>query len=148
MRIGARLIDGLIVALAVLGVLAILAMLGLHEVDGGVLMEQVPVLVTALIGFGYFVLHEGSGGSTLGKMVLGLRVVGPEGDDPAIDVAAKRNLWLLLGVIPAVGGVLSLIAVIAIIVTVAQSEDNRGWHDKSAGATVVRCVDGASEQAS
>lgn len=126
-RIGARLLDGLIVGIP-LGI--ILGLIGVGSIGFGV--------VSGLIGFGYFVWFESNQGATVGKKILNMRVVGPDGAYPAMDVAAKRNVWMLLGLIPVLGGLLSLIAVIVIIVTISQSEENRGYHDTFAGTAVLR----------
>jgi uncharacterized RDD family membrane protein YckC len=128
-RIGARILDALIVGIP-LGIILALIGLGFGTIGSGV--------VSALIYFGYFVLLETNQGATLGKKILGMRVVGADGGNPPPDVAAKRNLWMLLGIIPVVGGLLSLIAVIAIIVTIVQSPEQRGWHDQFAGSSVLR----------
>lgn len=126
-RIGARLIDGILVGI-VLGII-LFALFGANTVITGV--------ISSLLGFGYFVWLESTQGATLGKKLLSMRVTGPDGGNPATDVAAKRNVWMLLGIIPLVGGFLSLAAVIVIIVTIAQSPDNRGYHDTFAGTSVV-----------
>lgn len=126
-RVGARVLDALIVGIP-LGI--ILGLIGLGSIGFGV--------VSGLVGFGYFVWLESSQGATVGKKILNMHVVGPGGSHPAVDVAAKRNVWMLLGIIPVVGGLLSLIAVIVIIVTISQSEENRGYHDTFAGTAVLR----------
>lgn len=126
-RIGARIIDAILVGIASL-IIAFL-LIAVDSIVAGV--------ITSLLGFGYFVWLESTQGATLGKKLLNMRVVGPDGGNPAMDVAAKRNVWMLLGIIPVVGGALSLVAVIVIIVTIAQSPDNRGYHDTFAGTSVV-----------
>lgn len=126
-RIGARLLDVLLIGIPAS---IILAIVGLGSVGTGV--------VVSLLWFGYFVWFESNQGATVGKKILNMRVVGPDGSYPAVDVAAKRNVWMLAGIIPVVGGLLSLIAVIVIIVTISQSEENRGYHDTFAGTAVLR----------
>lgn len=127
-RIGARLLDVLIVGIPASIILIPLFSLG--ATTAGV--------ITSLLWFGYFVILESTQGATVGKKVLSLRVVGPDGGLPSTEVAAKRNVWMLLGILPFIGGLLSLIAVIVIIVTISQSPENRGYHDTFAGTFVLK----------
>lgn len=126
-RIGARLLDVLLIGIPVS---IILGVIGVGGIGVGV--------IVSLLWFGYFVWLESNQGATVGKKILNLRVVGPDGSHPALDVAAKRNVWMLVGIIPVIGSLLSLIAVIVIIVTISQSEENRGYHDTFAGTFVLR----------
>lgn len=134
-RIGARLLDVLLVGIPASIVLVVtgLAAGGLTGMSG-----YVPSLVYSLLWFGYFVLMESQTGATVGKKLLNLRVVTADGRFPSLEAAAKRNVWMLLGLIPLIGGLLSLAALIAIIVTVSNDPDNRGKHDEFAGTGVVR----------
>lgn len=126
-RIGARLLDVLLVGLPAS---FILNQVGVGGIGSGV--------VLSLLWFGYFVFLESNQGATVGKKLLKLRVAGPDGDNPPLEMAAKRNLWMLAGLIPLVGGLVSLIALVIIVVTIAQNSDNRGLHDTFAGSLVLR----------
>lgn len=135
-RIGARLIDHIIVGVVTAVVIVPLAIgAAVAGQTGGTITTQ--ILGAALI-FGYFVLLEHLRGQTLGKMILNLRVVGPDGQNPDLMTAAKRNAWTLIGLVPLIGWLGSIAAVIFIIVTINQSPERRGWHDQFAGAQVVR----------
>jgi uncharacterized RDD family membrane protein YckC len=127
-RIGARLVDFVLVAIPAAIVLGLL----------GILASAWGSVLASLLYFGYFVWLESSQGATLGKKLLSLRVVGAGEALPSVEVAAKRNVWMLFGLIPIIGPVLSLIAVIVIIVTISSSPDNRGYHDTFAGSRVLR----------
>jgi uncharacterized RDD family membrane protein YckC len=127
-RIGARLVDFVLVAIPAA---ILLGLLGIIDTAWG-------SVVASLLYFGYFVWLESSQGATLGKKLLSLRVVGMDGALPSLEVAAKRNVWMLFGLIPVIGPLLSLIAVIVIIVTISSSPDNRGYHDTFAGSRVLR----------
>lgn len=101
-------------------------------------------LISAAISLGYFAVMEAKLGQTLGKMLIKLRVVGPGGGNPTMEQALKRNAWTALGVIGVIpflgwlGGILSLAAAIAIIVTINNNTATRqGWHDTFAGGTTV-----------
>jgi uncharacterized RDD family membrane protein YckC len=127
-RIGARIIDHLLVAVVAVVLLAIL----------GALQAAWASVLPALLGFGYFVWLESTQGATLGKKLLSLRVVGPDQGLPSAEVSAKRNVWLLFGIIPWIGPLLWLVAVIVIIATISSSPDNRGYHDTFAGSSVLQ----------
>ena len=51
--------------------------------------------------------------------------------------SAIRNVWTLLNIIPFIGGLLLLIAVIVIAVTINGSPTKQGKHDELAGGTQV-----------
>ena len=94
------------------------------------------VLSAALV-IAYFTLAESYFGRTIGKMILGLRTVGPGGGNPSFDAAFSRNAWYLLAVLPYVGGIAEIAAVVSIAVTISRSPANTGWHDIFAGGTRV-----------
>ena len=94
------------------------------------------VLLAAIV-VGYFAVMESSRGQTIGKMVMKLKTEGPDGGNPSLEMAIKRNLWIALGVIPLIGGLAELAAAIYIAVTINQSPTNTGWHDTFAGGTRV-----------
>lgn len=102
--------------------------------DAGDLIAGV---ITTLLGFAYFVWLESTRGQTVGKMALGFRVVGPDGATPSTEVAAKRNAWLLVSLIPFLGGIIQLVIAIVIGVTIGSDSFKRGWHDNFAGGTAV-----------
>jgi len=94
------------------------------------------VLLAAIV-VGYFAVMESSRGQTIGKMVMKLKTEGPDGGNPSLEMAIKRNLWIALGVIPLIGGLAELAAAIYIAVTISQSPTHTGWHDTFAGGTRV-----------
>lgn len=155
-RFLARLIDGVLLGI-VFGILfAVLGALLIREatvnadltVDAGstVLFYVVFGVVLALLQIGYFAVMESSRGQTIGKMLMKLKVVGPDGhSNPTMAEAVKRNIWNgfpILYVIPVIGvllgGLLALVAEIMIAVNIANDhERHQGWHDKFAGGTQV-----------
>lgn len=144
-RFLARLIDGLLlwVVLFVIVVplfvaLSILGSAGSALGGFGFSFGQlVFLLIAALLNIGYFALMESQMGKTVGKMVMGLQTLGPDGNNPTLEEATKRNLWYALGIVPIIGGLLELAAVIYIMVTISQSPQKIGWHDVFAGGTRV-----------
>jgi uncharacterized RDD family membrane protein YckC len=88
---------------------------------------------------------ESSRGQSLGKMALKLHTRGPDGGNPTLEQAVRRNIWAgaaVLAIVPVVGGLigglLELVAVIVIAVTInGDPVARQGWHDKFAGGTRV-----------
>lgn len=128
-RFAARFIDGIIVS--------IIAFIIYLIVGGGTFGQIVLGIVSAVLGFAYFTFLESSRGQTVGKQLLGLRTLGAAGGHPTQAEAAKRNSWLLLNIIPFLGGLLVLIAYIVIAVTINSSPSKQGKHDEFAGGTQV-----------
>ncbi len=80
-----------------------------------------------VLAAGYFVLLHGMGGKTVGKWMLGLRVVGPK----QAPIGFKQAFRRLIGTIvfaPLILGVLWII----------WSRQKRAWHDFFAGTWVIR----------
>jgi uncharacterized RDD family membrane protein YckC len=124
-RFFARLIDGLL-----LGVVGTLLGAAMNYSTAWLILQT-------LLVFGYFVAMDVTQGTTVGKRLLGMRVVGPDGGLPTGGQAAAREAFTLLGVIPFLGGLLSLIAAIVIAVSINSSPSGQGRHDDLAGGTRV-----------
>ena len=137
-RFGARLIDGLVLFIPSF---IIAAIIGGSAGPAGSTQTDVAGffagIVTTFIGFAYYVWLESSRGQTVGKMALGYRVVGPDGANPTPEVAAKRNAWMLLAIVPILGGLAQFVIAIVIGVTINSDPFKRGWHDNFAGGTAV-----------
>jgi uncharacterized RDD family membrane protein YckC len=91
----------------------------------------------AALVFVYFVVLDVAVGTTLGKRLLGLKVIGPQGGRPTGRQAAVREAFTVLGAIPYAGPVLALAAWIVIAVTINSSPTGQGKHDELAGGTQV-----------
>ncbi len=129
MRFFARLIDGVIVGIVGFFVALFTDSLSNIWVTG---------LFTGLLMFIYFVAFEVSQGWTLGKKLLGLRVLGPGGaPKPTLQQSAIRNAFTVLPIVPLFGGLLAFIAIIVIAVTISGSPTKQGKHDQFAGGTQV-----------
>ena len=77
-------------------------------------------------------------GWTPGKKLLGMSVRGPGGvAKPTASQSAIRNLFTLLPIIPFIGGLLGVIAIVVIAVTINNSPTKQGKHDEMAGGTQV-----------
>jgi uncharacterized RDD family membrane protein YckC len=129
LRFAARLIDGIIVNIVAFGIAIAIGSLNNYWVTG---------LFSGLLMFLYFLAFEGTQGWTPGKKLLGLSVRGPGGAaKPDLQQAAIRNVWTLLNIVPFIGGLLTLVAVIVIAVTINGSPTKQGKHDELAGGTQV-----------
>jgi uncharacterized RDD family membrane protein YckC len=139
-RFFARLIDGLLLSFVLSLVILPLFFSDTSLTDsvGGFSASTITAAaLSALLSIGYYTFLESARGQTIGKMVLGLRTIGPDGGNPTVEEAFKRNLWYALGIIPVVGGLAQLGAAILIAVTVSSSPMNVGWHDDFGGGTKV-----------
>jgi uncharacterized RDD family membrane protein YckC len=128
-RFVARLVDGLVLALVFVPLLAA----GALPAEG-----TGAALVVGLGGFVYAAFLDATGG-TLGKRLLRMTVVDRHGTPPGLGAGATRNLWLLTSLLPGVIGQSVAVAVsVVIAVTIAQHPIDLGWHDRAAGTAVRR----------
>lgn len=129
LRFVARLIDGIIVNVVAFAIALAIGALTNYWVTG---------LFSGLLMFVYFLVFETTQGWTPGKKLLGLSVRGPAGaPKPDVQQSAIRNAWTLFNIIPFIGGLLVLVAVIVIAVTINSSPTKQGKHDELAGGTQV-----------
>ncbi len=151
-RFAARLIDGvlLIIVNALLVSVLIVGRImgggnGFFGTGSNIAAGAVSAVVTAAIYLGYFAFMESTQGQTVGKMVMKLRVVGPDGNHPSLEMAARRNIWTafgVLGVVPFIGSFLGLIAELVAVIFIAIGINNdvarrQAWHDHFGGETQV-----------
>ena len=142
-RFLARLIDFAMLWVAYLVVIVPIVVVAIFSgsygsaIGGFSLGGIVAGIIWAAIVVGYFAGMESSRGQTVGKMVMKLRTEGPDGGNPSLEMAIKRNIWIALNIIPIIGGLAELAAAIYIAVTISQSPTNTGWHDTFAGGTRV-----------
>jgi uncharacterized RDD family membrane protein YckC len=123
------LIDGILIAIVSYALIFLTDTLSNYWVTG---------LFTGALTFIYFVAFEVSIGATPGKKLLGLSVRGPGGaPKPTAGQSAIRNSWTLLPIIPFIGGLLGVVAIIIIAVTINGSPTKQGKHDELAGGTQV-----------
>jgi uncharacterized RDD family membrane protein YckC len=128
-RFFARLIDGIVVNIVVF----VLSMFFFRDY-----WFFVTGLFSGVLMFGYFVLLEVTQGASLGKRLLGLRVLGTGGRlKPGVSQSAIRNSFTLLAAVPYVGSLLALVAYVVIAVTINASPCKQGKHDELAGGTQV-----------
>jgi uncharacterized RDD family membrane protein YckC len=136
-RFGAKVIDYLVLLIPFFIISAVIGGDGTGPVGATDGREILAGIVTTVLGYAYFVYLESTRGQTVGKMALSYRVIGPDGAVPSTEMAARRNAYLLLSVIPFVGGIAQFVLVIVIAVTISSDPFKRGWHDNFAGGTAV-----------
>ncbi|MEZ5092692.1 RDD family protein [Nocardioides sp.] len=153
-RFLARLIDGVLLAVVngiIVSALIVGVLMGTSVGFGGYgtgasyAAGLVSAVLTTVIYLGYFGYMESSRGQTVGKMLMKLKTTGPDGQNPTMEQAIRRNIFMgfgILGVIPILGGLIgglaSLVAVIMIAVGINNDTVNRqAWHDHFAGETRV-----------
>lgn len=125
----ARIIDGIVIAIVAFFLAFATDSLSNVWVTG---------LFTGLLTFVYYVAFEVTQGWTPGKKLLGLSVHGPAGaPKPTLQQSAIRNAFTLLPIVPFVGGLLGVIAIVIIAVTINGSATKQGKHDELAGGTQV-----------
>ncbi len=145
-RFVAKLVDGILLAIVnfILVTVIIFGALfstaatgGMFSMGGFSMTGLLAGIVSAIIYIGYFAFMESSRGTTVGKMLLKLEVRGPDGGHPSFEAAIRRNAWMLLSIVPIIGGLAQLVVAIIIAVTIQNSPQNNGWHDEFAGGTRV-----------
>ncbi|MBX3071282.1 MAG: RDD family protein [Thermomicrobiales bacterium] len=154
-RIGAVIVDGLILFVVSAVVLGLLSVLGLdvwdfdsYSNDNGWGFEATDTwmssILTGLIGFGYKAYQEAKyGGQTIGKRALGIRVV-QEGSGLPInsDAAMTRAaMWQIPFVLSSIGGFFGLAGslwLIAGLISVAASPLRQRLGDRVAHTVVIR----------
>lgn len=144
-RLGARIIDFVIMfaGIVILFIAGLAAAIGLDSGDStdeeaaaatGVFIAFAALAV--LVGILYEVTMIAIRGQTLGKMAVRIKVVRADnGMNPGWGKSIGR--WILpavLGFIPFVGWILSLLVYISLLWDRAR----QGWHDKAAGTFVVK----------
>jgi uncharacterized RDD family membrane protein YckC len=127
-RLGAHVIDGFVLNIAVMLVTFPLGMmLGLSGAD-----PNAGALIGGTIGFllplAYFIWFWSKKGATPGKLALGVQVVGRDGNPPT----AMQSFIRYLGYIPS-----SLFFCLGFL-WMLWDDENRTWHDMMAGTRVIR----------
>jgi uncharacterized RDD family membrane protein YckC len=141
-RFLARFIDGILV-----GIVSVIITIVLTAAsDSFILTGVVSSIVTAAIYLGYFAYLESNRGQTLGKQILKLKVVGPDGvSNPTMEQAVRRNIWTafgIAGVVPVLGALIGGLAELAAVILIAvgingDTVRRQHWFDKFAGGTQV-----------
>ena len=140
-RFLAKLVDGVVMFFINI-VVGLFVAFGLNS---GFIRSAIATLISTAITLAYYAFLESSRGQTVGKMVVGLKVQILAGQNPTMEQALKRNIYValgFLGILPVVGffgSLAELAAVIFIAVTInSDTPLFRGWHDKFADTQVIK----------
>ena len=120
-RFVAYIIDAIIVGVVVTIVSAVFGVLG----DAGAAIGQ---LVGFVVGIAYYIYFWSSTGQTLGKKVMGLKIVTTDGGKLSMGGAFIRL----------VGYVISSVVLELGFIWILFDKDKQGWHDKIAKTYVVK----------
>ena len=82
-----------------------------------------------LLPWAYYVILTGLRGQTLGKMAVGISVIGPDGNPPGIAIAALREI---------VGKLASALVLALGYFWIGWDRQKMGWHDYIAYTHVIR----------
>ena len=134
-RVAARLLDAVLVGLPASVVLGLVGLPAPTLALGGI-DAWTHGAITSLLWLAYHAGCEALFGATLGKRIVGLRVVGEHGEVPGPIAATARNLWILAGLLPWVGGLVLLAAVVVIAVSISRHPHHLGRHDEAVGTSV------------
>ena len=120
-RFGASIIDGIVIWLVSVALTFFLlrSMVGLFL--SSAVWFPLPLL--------YYWLFTGLKGQTLGKMLVGIKVVNAQGNIPGLGGAALREV---------LGKLISAIVLFIGFFWIAFDNNKQGWHDKIAGTYVVK----------
>ncbi len=124
-RFLAKLIDGVILGVVygiIAGIVGGALITGYRSGSEVYFYYLIIGVLSSVLYLGYFAYMESSRGQTVGKIVMKLKVFGPDGaSNPTMEQAVRRNIWVATGIISIVpfvgwwlGGLASLGAVILI----------------------------------
>lgn len=138
-RLGAVLIDGLIMMVVLLPLYLATGMLGIiiANARNHQSLPFATLVMWSIIGVVAFTLIQGfplaSNGQTWGKKALSIRIVTQDGSKPSIgSLIGRYAIYMLPGKVPLIGGVFSLVNICFIF-----RADRRCIHDLAAGTRVV-----------
>lgn len=139
-RAGAYLIDALIIGLIQFVIYVIFvgggSAAGSDEaVIGGMIISAILMFI---LGFAYKVCLEGAMGQTLGKKILGLRLITTDGRPMGFGHAVKRNINLFYSLVPFIGSFAAGIAYVVRFFSVMNSPYNQGYHDRWGNTRLIK----------
>jgi len=133
-RLGAAIIDGVIVSIifCVLLYLILSHMLHIYWLLLGIfwLLRDIFWLPPLLLLL-YHWLFTGLRGQTPGKMAVSIKVVNAQGDRPSLGIAALREV---------LGKLISTVVLCLGFLWIDWDKQKRGWHDTIASTHVVKVV--------
>ncbi|AWB81148.1 hypothetical protein C3B44_01320 [Corynebacterium yudongzhengii] len=98
--------------------------------DETIAQTQALGFVMVFVIYAYFTILHTTSFSTVGKHLLGIRVVDMNMQPISLGTSALRSVWLLLGLIPFLGGLIQFGVGVAIFVMLFTNDRTQGLHDK------------------
>lgn len=95
-------------------------------------------LGTVVLVYLYFTILHTTSFSTVGKRLLGIRVTTMDYQPISFGTSALRSLWVLVGIIPIIGNLLSFVLSVTIFVMLFTGDRTQGIHDKWAKTRGVK----------
>ena len=129
-RFGGALIDGILLSVVngLIGSAFGQSVFSFQDGTVGYQMTGMPFLLTTLIDAAYLIYFEGSSGQTIGKRVLGIRVIDfDSGSSLGYGRAALRWIGRLASALPCLLGYFWML----------WDKQKQTWHDKIANSVVV-----------
>lgn len=151
-RFFAWVID-IIVITIITGILLAVGLVDAEDVNDFTTMDG---LINAAVGLAYFVVLTVAFGATLGKMALGMRVVGADGEKASVGAILVREIIIRWGVVITafvlafvlggalgdagriIAGLSSVLIGLIIVLRILVDDRRQGWHDKIGGTFVVK----------
>ena len=151
-RFFAWVID-IIVLIIITGILAAVGVVDFERTSDITTSDGV---ISAVILLAYFVVLTVAFGATLGKMALGMRVVGADGGKAGAGAILVREIIIRFGVTitafvltlilsgplgdsgAAIGGLVGVLVGLIVILRILVDDHRQGWHDKIGGTFVVK----------
>lgn len=128
-RLGAFAVDW--IALSILADIVRFAYTSGGAAEGEMMNLDAGMLLSAMLFLLYFTLFTGEGGQTLGKKVLGIKVVRTDGSP----ITYSRSLLRACGY-----GVSTFFFTFLGFLWAGWDRRKQGWHDKIAGTVVIRTM--------
>ena len=143
-RFFAWVIDIIIVAI-IITVLNAIGVIDTFSLEEDAAVSTVDFIIQATVPLSYFVVLTTAFGATLGKMALGMRVVGADGNKAGVGAVVIREVIVRSsGAILAIflgqetGGGIGLLVGLIVVFVILIDDKRQGLHDKAAKTFVVR----------
>lgn len=151
-RFFAWVID-IIVLIIITGILAAVGVVDFERTNDITTSDGI---ISAVIVLAYFVVLTVAFGATLGKMALGMRVVGADGGKAGAGAILVREIIIRFGVTitafvlalilsgplgdsgAVIGGLVGVLVGLVVILRILVDDHRQGWHDKIGGTFVVK----------
>ena len=137
-RLLAQLIDGLVIVLFTFGLVVALFFLvllfAMFDPNDPVNLNGLIVITAMIVSLIYYVGAWSRTGQTVGKSMLGMRIVATDGSGISVGKAVLRYIgYIISGLVFSIG-----------FLWINFSDKRQGWHDKMAGTYVIDIDDGFS----